>query len=267
MKNKDYYVYGLIDTRDNEIFYVGKGNGSRYKSHLSGKFQKGDTSGKYFLIRDILDSGFEVKSEILFPYLDEESSLELEKILIYKLGRKILLEGNLTNIVPGGKWKPGDSIFYEENFNVDFNLDKLDFVSKERFLSIKQKSTFPYRNIKTIYKYDYYGNLILESSLEGFFEKWELENEKFNILRLLLEEDLPIFGLNYVYTKTPLKNILFTISTIISSSSYTFKTQNSLLNMKTLLESLISFDSKEEEYFKDKLKEVENILGKGNPKY
>ena len=59
------------------------------------------------------------------------------------------------------------------------------------------------------------------------------------------------------------ENILFTI---ISLSSYKFETQYSLLNMKSLLESLISSDSKETEYFKNKLKEVENLLDKGNGK-
>ena len=32
--NSKYYVYALIDPRNNQFFYIGKGQGTRDKSHL-----------------------------------------------------------------------------------------------------------------------------------------------------------------------------------------------------------------------------------------
>ena len=98
-------------------------------------------------IKEIQKSGFDIKIEILFPNIDEETALELERILIYKLGRIILSEGILTNMVPGGKWKKKESVLYSDRFQTDFDLTKLDLFAQEKFLSIDKISNFDYLNI------------------------------------------------------------------------------------------------------------------------
>ena len=73
------------------------------------KFNKWDFNiTKLNKIKEIHSYGYEIKIEILFPNIDEETAFELEKILIYKLGRSILSEGILTNMVPGGIWKKNE---------------------------------------------------------------------------------------------------------------------------------------------------------------
>ena len=146
MKKNEYYVYALIDPRNSQYFYIGKGKGKRYLSHL--KTNKWDFNiTKLEKIKEIQKSGFDIKIEILFPNIDEETALELERILIYKLGRIILSEGILTNMVPGGKWKKKESVLYSDRFQTDFDLTKLDLFAQEKFLSIDKISNFDYLNI------------------------------------------------------------------------------------------------------------------------
>jgi hypothetical protein len=206
-QSKNYYVYALIDPRNNEIFYIGKGKGGRYKSHLKETLKNHTNYAKFKRIREIYERGYKVETEILFPYLEKETSYQLEKIIIYKLGREKLLEGSLTNVIPGGRWKLGDSILYNDNIDLEFDISKLDFISKERFLAFEKKSTFNYLNIKNIFKYDYRGKLISIDSLDCFFE--EFNSFHFDIFQSLVLEDLPVFGKEFVFSKSLLNDIYF----------------------------------------------------------
>lgn len=96
-----YYVYLLIDPRDDKVFYVGKGKGARYAAHVKEWF-KGVINNplKYERIGQIRDDGFAV-SEVCFQSdLEEWQSLDLEKELIEGIGRSIL-----TNFC-SGKYSP-----------------------------------------------------------------------------------------------------------------------------------------------------------------
>jgi hypothetical protein len=170
-----YYVYALIDPNTNQIFYIGKGSGSRYKSHAKATLKSGSNIAKYLKIHEIQNEGLEIKTEILYPYLNEEDALLLEKIMIYMLGRKALGEGGLLNVVPGGKWKPGDSIFYEEDFTPNFDDSCLDFVARERFYSFTAIADFSYLGApvkkQKIYVYDFNGKLISADSLSCWFKE------------------------------------------------------------------------------------------------
>ena len=60
-----YYVYALIDPRDDSIFYVGKGMGLRLLSHGQEALLKADPgprSGKVARIREIRAAGCEPRS-------------------------------------------------------------------------------------------------------------------------------------------------------------------------------------------------------------
>jgi len=195
---KEYYVYGLIDPRNKQYFYIGKGKGNRIFSHFK-KYQKEFNYSKIDKIKEIESSGLKVIKEKIFSSLDEETSFELEKILIYKLGRKKYSEGILTNIKPGGKWKPGDSNFYSESFQPNFDLNKLDILFQQKYLKIPTISQFNYLNTKDnkqyIYKFNGDGILEHKLSLDNFVESTRID--LFNSVR---ENELPIYS-KWIYSK------------------------------------------------------------------
>lgn len=210
MRNTRYYVYALIDPRDDQIFYIGKGTGKRYSSHL--KNNKWDfNSGKINQIQEIQNCGLEVKIKILFPNLDEDTAYDLEKVLIYKLGRRVFSEGILTNLNPGGKWQSGDKVFYDNSYKPVFNTNRLGLFGAEDFLQIEKVSTLDYLNTnkekQVIYRYDWEGNFKKELTLNELFNEGVKEVEA-NILKYLRIENLPIYARG-IHAKTFYKNIYF----------------------------------------------------------
>lgn len=79
-----FYVYRLIDPRDGETFYVGKGRGDRVFAHVHDELaQDGDDlSDKLQRIREIRRAGFEVAHVIHRHGLDERTAYEVEAALI-----------------------------------------------------------------------------------------------------------------------------------------------------------------------------------------
>lgn len=209
MLNK-YYVYALIDPRDNQIFYIGKGSGSRYKSHANTKRRSDINIKKHLRIMAIIDDGLEVLTEVLYPYLSEEDAFQLEMIMIYKLGREAFCEGSLCNFAPGGQWKPGDSVLFDDNFSLEFDYNRLDFVARERFLSFKTISDFSYlggsiENQK-IYVYNFDGQLLLADSIRCWFKNHP-PYDIYGVFQELVKEDYPIADYNNIYSKSPILNL------------------------------------------------------------
>lgn len=97
-----YYVYMLVDPRNNRPFYVGKGTNNRVFDHIlqalnncsEKKNEKLDT------IRSIYNDGFEVEFLIVHHALDEKSALLVESSLIDTLN-KMSVDVSLTNIQSG----------------------------------------------------------------------------------------------------------------------------------------------------------------------
>lgn len=88
-----YYVYRLIDPRNGQTFYVGKGKGNRVFAHVNdalkdyegGKYidkDEDDISSKIQQIRDIKESGLEVIHVIQRYGLTEKEAFEVEAALI-----------------------------------------------------------------------------------------------------------------------------------------------------------------------------------------
>lgn len=80
-----YYVYRLIDPRNGETFYVGKGKANRVFDHAKGKIncnQAEAASSKLIRIRAIQNSGFEVQHVIHRHRLDSKTAEEVEGALI-----------------------------------------------------------------------------------------------------------------------------------------------------------------------------------------
>jgi hypothetical protein len=87
-----YYVYLLIDPRDQQVFYVGKGQGDRCFQHVvEARKTTADSAGDYpklVRIRDIERAGLQVTIELLRHGLeDEQTAFAVEAAAIDLLGR------------------------------------------------------------------------------------------------------------------------------------------------------------------------------------
>lgn len=78
------YVYRLIDPRNGETFYVGKGKGNRVFAHCAGELKGASESSSEKLqrIREIRLSGFEVAHVIHRHGLEDRMAIEVEAALI-----------------------------------------------------------------------------------------------------------------------------------------------------------------------------------------
>jgi hypothetical protein len=89
------YVYRLIDPRDGETFYVGKGRGDRVFAHVREQIEDSDEiDNKLKRIREIHLAGLEVAHVIHRHGMDDETALEVEAALIDAYP-------GLTNLVGG----------------------------------------------------------------------------------------------------------------------------------------------------------------------
>lgn len=89
-----YYVYRLIDPRNGETFYVGKGKGNRVFAHAQGSVEDDSLCEKMSRIREIHLAGFDVAHVIHRHGMDEQTAFEVEAALIDAYP-------GLTNIMDG----------------------------------------------------------------------------------------------------------------------------------------------------------------------
>jgi hypothetical protein len=76
------YVYRLIDPRNGETFYVGKGRGDRVFAHVLADIDGDELDNKLKRIREIRLAGFEVAHVIHRHGLDDRTAFEVEASLI-----------------------------------------------------------------------------------------------------------------------------------------------------------------------------------------
>jgi hypothetical protein len=86
------YVYRLIDPRNGETFYVGKGKGDRVFAHSRGEIASDELGAKLKRIHEIQIAGFKVAHVIHRHGLDAKTAFEVEAALI---------DAGLTNEVVG----------------------------------------------------------------------------------------------------------------------------------------------------------------------
>jgi hypothetical protein len=115
-----FYVYALIDPRNNMPFYIGKGKGRRAKTHL---WEIPETRNvfKENKINSIRAAGLEPKIEYLAEdIIDEKLAYKMEEDLILRFGRKgYETYGILTNILLDSRPPNHKGKTYEEIYGTD----------------------------------------------------------------------------------------------------------------------------------------------------
>lgn len=76
------YVYRLIDPRNGETFYVGKGKGNRVFAHIRAEIDGDEPGEKLKRIHEIRAAGFDVAHVIHRHGLDDSTASEVEAALI-----------------------------------------------------------------------------------------------------------------------------------------------------------------------------------------
>jgi len=155
-----FYVYIYLDPRklgqykynsyefSYEPFYVGKGKENRINDkkndHCENKINK------------IRSEGFKTIRTKIKKNLEEKDSFELEEELIKLIGREILKEGPLTNILDGGEGPSGYICSEEikEKLRKDFQEIKKEFERREYILLTEEKE---YENNETKLEYIHKG--------------------------------------------------------------------------------------------------------------
>lgn len=102
-----YYIYALIDPRDDKIFYIGKGTGTRAYQHA--QFKDGNNNPyKDRKIKKIFKENMEPLVKFLYENIEDESlAYSLEESVIQQIGIN-----NLTNMSESKNppsrlgWKP-----------------------------------------------------------------------------------------------------------------------------------------------------------------
>ncbi len=107
MKEKEtkFYVYQLIDPRNDKVFYVGKGQKKRMNVHIiavrNGRIPNGTNSKLGNKIRKILSLGLEIKYKKVLITENGKEAFNKEIELIAEIGLENLC--NLTNGGEGGR--------------------------------------------------------------------------------------------------------------------------------------------------------------------
>lgn len=95
-----FYVYALIDPRNNKVFYVGKGKGNRIYAHVhASETIETKEAEKIATIRAIRDAGKEVKHVVIRHGLSESEAFAVEAAIIDYI--ETVQKIDLTNIMSG----------------------------------------------------------------------------------------------------------------------------------------------------------------------
>ena len=117
----DYYVYGLIDPRTNQIFYIGKGTGNRvFENEKESLNSPNSDKLKLKTISEINSLGLDVKKIIINSNLTETEAFAAEAALINAFN--YVSGAGLTNIVAGHHFVEALSV---EDFEKIYGAEEL----------------------------------------------------------------------------------------------------------------------------------------------
>jgi hypothetical protein len=125
-----FYVYRLIDIRNGETFYVGKGTGNRVFQHAGGTLDGVDDAGseKLLRIRAIQLAGFDVAHVIHRHGMDEATAFEVEAALMEAYP-------GLANIA-GGHGSDEFGVLHAEEINRRYEAPVAEFRHRVLMLNV-----------------------------------------------------------------------------------------------------------------------------------
>lgn len=134
-----HYVYLYVDPRDQTIFYVGKGSGSRCLHHLS---EKGEND-KLMKIASIRGDGLEPRIDILVHGLPSAgAALQLEAAVIDLIGRDLL-----TNRVGGWRSEAFGRMDLKQIVSL-YDPKQIDITEPALLIRISQKFHYGMRPVE-----------------------------------------------------------------------------------------------------------------------
>jgi hypothetical protein len=130
-----YYVYRLIDPRNGETFYVGKGTGNRVYAHVKGEIgaEDDELTEKLMRIRQIRIDGFEVSHLIHRHGMDEDQAFEVEAALIDAYPE-------VTNQV-GGRSSDERGLMHANQIIEQYEAKEASFAHKAVLITINRSAT------------------------------------------------------------------------------------------------------------------------------
>lgn len=179
-----YYVYLLLDPRDNKIFYVGKGCGNRVFQHVANALETKLESDKLDKIRDINTAGKIVKYYIVRHDLDEDDAFTVESVLIDLLTYPEFSSIAAMSNVVAGHHQFDKGIKTAEEIEILYNCPPLkEEEIKHNVLTI---------NINKTYKAQKDKNNVLNAKHPSIYEatrkSWVLDMKKLNQIEYVLSE-------------------------------------------------------------------------------
>lgn len=165
-----YYVYALVDPRNNKIFYIGKGKENRVFQHAMAALTDDATGLKLDVIRSIMSEGKEVAHYILRHNLEESEAYLVESTLIDTLTYpKFNHDNQLTNLVAGHhQWDEG--IMSVEEINALYDCSKIEVVGGDYILLVNLNRSYNQLKAKGVYeRYNIY---------ESTRKYWRISREK-----------------------------------------------------------------------------------------
>lgn len=180
-----FYVYALIDPRDNKIFYIGKGNTNRVFSHINEAIINPRETEKLETIRAIKNTNQKVKHFIIRHALEENEAILVESVLIDFLTFKDFAEiAKITNIA-SGHYSFNRGIKTVEECEVLYNCEELKEENiMHKILVININKTFDNkRNRKN--DNPVYNRLNIYEATRGW---WVLDNNRAKRIEYVLAE-------------------------------------------------------------------------------
>ena len=126
------YVYRLIDPRNGETFYIGKGRGNRMFAHIREKVEGDDLDNKLKRIREIHLAGFEVAHVIHRHGMDDKTAFEVEAALIEAYP-------GLTNAV-GGAGSNDYGVMHAKEIITRYSAEPAVFHHKALLISVNRSA-------------------------------------------------------------------------------------------------------------------------------